>query len=80
ILTVNRADLTDGGVFKVVATNPQGSVTSTCNVTVLMKPKIESKQQDIQAVIGETAQFNAKISGLPKPTIQWFKNGQPFDI
>ncbi|CAF4411465.1 unnamed protein product, partial [Rotaria socialis] len=79
-LTVNRVDLTDGGVFKVVATNPQGSVTSTCNVTVLMKPKIESKQQDIQVTIGEPAQFSAKISGLPKPTIQWFKNGQPFDI
>lgn len=79
-LTVNRVDLTDGGSFKVVATNPQGTVTSTCNVTVLMKPKIDSKQQDVQVVIGEPAQFNAKISGIPKPTVQWFKNGQPLDV
>ena len=79
-LTINRVDLTDGGEFKVVATNEQGTVTSTCHVDVLMKPKIEGKVQDLQVVIGEQAQLNVKISGLPKPDIQWLKNGQPFDI
>jgi hemicentin len=80
ILTVNRVDLTDGGEFKVVATNPQGTVTSTCHVDVLMKPKIDNKPQDIQVTIGETAEVNIKLSGVPKPKLQWLKNGQPFDI
>ncbi len=80
ILTVNRVDLTDGGQFKIVATNPQGTITSTCNVDVLMKPKIDSKPQDIQVLIGEPAELSVKLSGVPKPHIQWLKNDQPFDI
>ncbi|CAF3618249.1 unnamed protein product [Rotaria sordida] len=79
-LTINRVDLTDGGQFKVVATNPQGTVTSTCNVDVLMKPKIDGKVQDTQVVIDEPAELNVKLSGVPKPNIQWFKNGEPLNI
>ena len=79
-LTINRVDLTDGGEFKIVATNPQGTITSTCHVDVLMKPKIDSKPQDVQVVIGERAEFNVKLSGVPKPKIEWFKNGQPLVI
>jgi hemicentin len=79
-LTVNRVDLTDGGEFKIIATNPQGTVTSTCHVDVLMKPKIDSKPQDIQVLIGEQAELNVKLSGVPKPKIQWFKDGQPVNI
>jgi len=79
-LTINRVDLTDGGQFKIVATNPQGTVTSTCNVAVLMKPKIDSKPQDIAVVIGEPAEIKVKLSGVPKPKIEWFKNGEPLTI
>jgi hypothetical protein len=79
-LTVNRVDLTDGGQFKIVATNPQGTVTSTCNVDVLIKPKIDGKVQDVQVIIGEQAELNVKLSGVPKPKIEWFKNGQPLPI
>ncbi|CAF1262379.1 unnamed protein product, partial [Rotaria sordida] len=79
-LTINRVDLTDGGPFKIIATNSQGTITSTCNVHVLMKPKIDSKPQDVQVVIGEHAQLNMKVSGVPKPNIQWLKNNQLFDI
>ena len=79
-LTINRVDLTDGGQFKVVATNDQGSVTSACQVEVLMKPKIDSKGQDLSVLIGEPTQLNVKLSGVPKPEIQWLKNGQPFEI
>jgi hypothetical protein len=79
-LTINRVDLTDGGQFKVIATNEQGTITSVCQVDVLMKPKIDGKVQDVQVVIGDQAQLNVKLSGMPKPEIQWLKNGQPFDI
>jgi hypothetical protein len=45
-----------------------------------MKPKIDGKVQDVQVAIGDQAQLNVKLSGVPKPDIQWLKNGQPFDI
>jgi hypothetical protein len=79
-LTINRADLTDGGQFKIVANNSQDTITSTCNVDVMMKPKIDGKTQDVQVVIGESAELKVKLSGIPKPKIEWFKNGQPIDI
>ena len=79
-LTINRADLTDGGQFKIVATNLQGTITSMSNVNVLMKPKIDGKVQDVQIVTGESAELNVKLSGVPKPDIQWFKNGHPLSI
>ncbi|CAF0916357.1 unnamed protein product [Adineta ricciae] len=79
-LTINRVDLTDGGQFKIVATNPQGTVTSACNVNVVMKPKIDTKPQDIQVTVGEPAELNVKLSGIPRPQIQWLKNGQPLTI
>ena len=79
-LTINRVDLTDGGEFKITATNEQGTVTSKCQISVLTKPKIDGKVQDVQTVIGEPAQLNVKLTGVPKPDIQWLKNDQPFDI
>ena len=79
-LTITRVDLTDGGEFKIVATSPQGTITSPCRVAVLIKPKIDSKPQDIQVNIGETAELTVKLSGTPKPDIQWLKNGQPVPI
>ena len=79
-LTINRVDLTDSGDFKVVITNPDGTIASTCHVDVLTKPKIDGKPQDVQVTLGEPAELTVKLSGLPKPNVQWLKNGQPFNI
>ncbi|CAF0818885.1 unnamed protein product [Didymodactylos carnosus] len=79
-LTVNRVDLTDGGQFKVVATNKDGTTSTSCLVDVVMKPKIESKPQDTNVVIDEQAILSVKLSGVPKPKVEWLKNGVPVNV
>ena len=69
ISTINRVDLTDRELFKIVAPNSQGTIISTCYVNVLMKSIIDRKPQDIQVVISELAELNAKLSDVPKPNI-----------
>lgn len=68
----------DAGTYSVEAVNPTGEVTSECKATVLSAeelpsaPKFVIPLKDTGAELGGRAEFNVKVRGVPKPTIQWF--------
>lgn len=78
--TINRinAQATDAGDYRVIVTNPSGSVTSnvvTLTVTTAA-PTITSEPADVAVLTGARVGFAVVATGIPAPTYQWFLNGQ----
>ncbi|MCP9264251.1 Immunoglobulin I-set domain protein [Dirofilaria immitis] len=63
--------------YSVSAINSAGESKSECNVRVLdaeelpSAPKFTIPLRDIMAEMGTKAEFNIKVRGIPKPTLQW---------
>jgi alpha-tubulin suppressor-like RCC1 family protein len=66
----------DAATYTVVATNSQGTATSTGAVLAVTEaPAITTAPLDQTVLAGGTATFNVVASGTPAPTLQWKKNG-----
>jgi hypothetical protein len=50
-------------------------VQADAKVTVCTKPKVD-KFADVAVNIGENARIQCQYSGLPMPTITWYKDGK----
>lgn len=79
-LRISEAFPEDEGVYKCVATNPAGTVTSQANLRVLAPDSQDvlpslTPLKDAIVPEGSPAQFKTTISGKPKPTIQWLREG-----
>lgn len=58
--------------YRVIATNPAGSVTSSAaEVTIVIAPVITTQPSDLTIGEGATAAFTAAATGTPTPTVQW---------
>lgn len=79
-LKISEAFPEDEGVYKCVATNPAGTVTVQANLKVSapdtqdVLPSL-TPMKDVMVQEGSPAQFKTTVSGKPKPTIQWLREG-----
>ena len=68
----------DSGSYTLVATNSEGSVTSTAAVLEVslapFAPQFVSQPTGRSAIEGEDVVLSADASGLPQPSYQWFLN------
>nr|XP_015195397.1 PREDICTED: roundabout homolog 1-like [Lepisosteus oculatus] len=62
---------TDEGQFTYEATNTQGTVSHTVNVTVLYKPIIRPWQTSVDGEKGSTIVFTCAAEGNPPPWYRW---------
>uniref|UniRef100_A0A1I7TK31 Ig-like domain-containing protein n=1 Tax=Caenorhabditis tropicalis TaxID=1561998 RepID=A0A1I7TK31_9PELO len=82
-LRIRSAKKSDIGQYRVTAKNEAGSASSDCKVTVTeqgeqpSKPKFVIPLKSGAALPGDKKEFNIKVRGLPKPTLQLFLNGKP---
>ncbi|XP_020714029.1 Down syndrome cell adhesion molecule-like protein Dscam2 [Ceratitis capitata] len=76
-LIITAVDRSDSGAFFCTATNSEGSETLEVQIAVTSQ-LTASIQPTIQTVnLGKTANLICSISGFPKQTIIWLKDGQP---
>ncbi|CAF3835512.1 unnamed protein product, partial [Rotaria magnacalcarata] len=72
-LSLPKVDLPEDGIYKCVATNADGSVETQTHLSVCTKPKVEGKVNDVTVQINQSPELHTKFSGLPKPTVTWYK-------
>lgn len=78
-LSITRCRLSDGGTYSCVASNSGGR--DTCSATLEVEkemhaPEFVVQPAGAQIVEGGEARFEAFVSGLPEPEIEWFKDGK----
>lgn len=79
-LKISEAFPEDEGVYKCIASNPAGTITLQANLRVLAPDSQDvlpalTPMKDVIVPEGTPAQFKTTVSGKPKPTIQWLRDG-----
>lgn len=78
-LIIKGTVLDDEALYKCVATNKFGEVSTSAELLVEekgTKPEIEEEMKDVVCGLEKKAKFEVKIQGTPKPEVEWFKNGK----
>ncbi|XP_019904244.2 roundabout homolog 1 isoform X2 [Esox lucius] len=71
-LIIAPAQKNDSGMYICVASNTIGVRESrAARLSVLAKPVLVLKPQDVSVEIGESAQFSCEAKGDPKPAVKW---------
>uniref|UniRef100_A0A0N4WUT8 Muscle M-line assembly protein unc-89 n=1 Tax=Haemonchus placei TaxID=6290 RepID=A0A0N4WUT8_HAEPC len=79
-LRIRDARKSDFGQYRITAKNESGTESSACQVTVKDKGEEPSKPRFIiplkscEAEIGQKKEFEVKLRGYPKPTLEWLLN------
>ncbi len=75
-LTLANVQTTDAGNYRVVVSNPDGSLTSAAaHLTVIDPVVITAQPQDATVNVGQTAVFSVTATGSGPLAYQWRRNG-----
>uniref|UniRef100_A0A0K0DG20 Muscle M-line assembly protein unc-89 n=1 Tax=Angiostrongylus cantonensis TaxID=6313 RepID=A0A0K0DG20_ANGCA len=73
-LRIRDCRRSDFGQYRITAKNECSTETSTC------QPRFIIPLKSCEAEIGEKKEFEVKVRGFPKPTLEWLLNGSPIDL
>ncbi len=80
-LVIEKATVSDAGVYTAKGVNNVGQAETSCTVHVTQsaeEPKFTAMLRSAKAVEGSPLILEGKVSGHPKPTIKWLKNEEEF--
>jgi len=77
VLSLNNLQSSNAGTYTVVSSNSAGSVSSNFIINVVVTPSISQQPTNLLLNVGDPANFSVTASGVPAPTYQWYKNGNP---
>ena len=64
----------NGALISVIATNVAGTATNTATLTVIVPPAITPQPTNLVVNAGNSAVFTSGATGVPIPTLQWYKS------
>ncbi len=64
----------NGATVSLIASNAAAMVTNSATLTVIVTPVINPQPTNITVNVGDTAVFTSGATGVPTPTLQWYKN------
>ncbi|KTF76822.1 hypothetical protein cypCar_00021533 [Cyprinus carpio] len=77
VLEIDRAQVSDAGLYKCVAINVAGSAELTYSLQVYVPPSVSSKGGMITVVVNDPVRLECEASGVPVPSLTWLKEGSP---
>ncbi|XP_016146102.1 hemicentin-1-like [Sinocyclocheilus grahami] len=77
VLEIDRAQVSDAGLYKCVAINVAGSAELTYSLQVYVSPSVSSKGGMITVVVNDPVRLECEASGVPVPSLTWLKEGSP---
>lgn len=75
--TITNAVTMDFGTYVCTATNGLGSVSKQIEIVKGVVPNIAKQPQSSTNNVGSTVQFRCVNTGVPTPTVTWYRNGKP---
>ncbi|CAH1786157.1 unnamed protein product, partial [Owenia fusiformis] len=80
-LQFDRAQASDAGEYKCVATNVAGNATHTNKVKILVPPTITGPDlpENPKVIVGKEMRMRCPANAIPPPKIEWFKDGKLLD-
>ncbi|XP_060933914.1 hemicentin-1 [Limanda limanda] len=77
LLEIERAQLSDAGIYRCVAVNLAGVAEISHNLQVFVPPVISSRGGTVTVVVNEAARLQCEATGVPVPSLTWLKDGSP---
>ncbi|XP_025019182.1 hemicentin-1 [Python bivittatus] len=72
-LIIKNAVPKDAGIYGCLASNAAGTVKETAVLTYIEFPRVTVVQNELLIALGDTSIMECKSSGVPPPSIKWFK-------
>ncbi|XP_034738598.1 hemicentin-1 isoform X2 [Etheostoma cragini] len=77
VLEIERAQLSDAGIYRCVAVNLAGVAEQSHSLQVYVPPIISSRGGTVTVVVNEAARLECEATGVPPPSLTWLKDGSP---
>ncbi|XP_053178575.1 hemicentin-1 [Scomber japonicus] len=77
VLEIERAQLSDAGMYRCVAVNMAGVAEIFHSLQVFVPPVISSRGGTVTVVVNEAGKLECEATGVPLPSLTWLKDGSP---
>ncbi|KAM6372038.1 LOW QUALITY PROTEIN: hemicentin-2 [Pluvialis apricaria] len=76
-LEIQRAQLSDAGSYRCVASNVAGVAELWYSLQVTVPPRITAGPSPLTVVVNEPVMLECDATGTPAPVLLWLKDGKP---